>query len=137
MRRKRPSTKGNARGKKCRLEGCIAVAFWKPLPQGETQGHRTPGMLPSLRRFGTHNNELVIDLVHDCFLLVVYPVISAVPVVVQPANMGTISAVCTRRLVVLDICHPLLSRLMCMTGRAARLPLCCRTYRFCGPMGRQ
>src|SRR5262245_19569924 len=38
--------------------------------------------------------------------------------------MGTISAVCTRRLVVLDICCLLLSRLMCMTGRAARLPLC-------------
>ena len=81
-------------------------------------------MLPSLRRFGTHNHELVIDPVHDCFLLVVYPVISVVPVVVQPANMGTISAVCTRRLVVLDICRLLLSRLMCMTGRAARLPLC-------------
>src|SRR5262245_61587121 len=61
MRRKRPSTKGNARGKKCRLEGGIAVAFWKPLQQGETQGHRTPGMLPSLHRFGTQNNELVID----------------------------------------------------------------------------
>src|SRR6266496_4259282 len=61
MRRKRPSTKGSARGKKCRLEGCIAVSLCKELQQGEKQGHRKPGILPSLRRFGTHHDELIID----------------------------------------------------------------------------
>src|SRR5215470_16758422 len=45
-----------------------------------------------------------------------------VPVVVQPGSMVATSATCTRRLVVLNICRLLLLRLMCMTGRAARLP---------------
>src|SRR5438105_12640855 len=38
--------------------------------------------------------------------------------------MVATSATCTRRLIVLDIYRLLLSRLMCMTGRVARLPPC-------------
>src|SRR5882724_5023739 len=44
-----------------------------------------------------------------------------IPVVVQPASMATTSAARTRRLVVLDICRLLLSR---VHDRAARLPPC-------------